>query len=242
MMRTGTSLVAGMLEALGVNLGRADQLLAAGRANPTGFREHREIIAINDRLLARFGGSWQAPPEFPAGWVDVARQTEGSAAAATIGELARAGTTWGWKDPRTCLTLPFWRSLAPSAGYVVCIRDPLEAADSLAAMPWTARQLGEDRERALDLWLRYTRDALAHTTGAPRIVLVYEDVLEHPIGATRALAALCGLPAPEPTGRTTSAIASLIRGDLRHHRAERRAPRHPAELLYRELRSAVESS
>ncbi len=62
MMRTGTSAVAGLLDLLGVHFGPKDRLLEPNVANPSGFWEHRGVIALNDELLARLGGSWHTPP------------------------------------------------------------------------------------------------------------------------------------------------------------------------------------
>jgi hypothetical protein len=38
---------------------------------------------------------------------------------------------WGWKDPRNCLTLPFWQGFFPGMKTVVCLRHPLEVVRSL---------------------------------------------------------------------------------------------------------------
>ena len=180
MMRTGTSLVAGILDRLGVRFGPEDQLLKANRANPTGFWEHRGIIALNDEILARLGGSWHSPPKRAKGW-------EGSAELADLRERAESlvrsdfpAGRWGWKDPRTCLTLPFWQLLVPGLRHVICVRRPIDTARSLERMPWAGRELSAPLEQALELWSRYTRDAIAATEGHPRLVVWYEDVLAGP--------------------------------------------------------------
>ena len=40
-------------------------------------------------------------------------------------------SVWGWKDPRNCLTLPFWQSLLPHLKTIIIIRNPLEVAYSM---------------------------------------------------------------------------------------------------------------
>ena len=40
---------------------------------------------------------------------------------------------WGWKDPRTSLTLPYWLRLFPTARVIHVHRDPAQAARSLHA-------------------------------------------------------------------------------------------------------------
>jgi hypothetical protein len=71
----------------------------------------------------------------------------------------RAGLElWGWKDPRTCLFLPFWDRLLPEARYVFVYRHPVEVALSLLrrdsepeprADPWVAIRCWEVYNRCV---------------------------------------------------------------------------------------------
>ncbi len=56
MHRSGTSALAGMLSMLGVQFG--DSLMAPQADNSKGFWEHRDIVGLNDRILAAFDSSW----------------------------------------------------------------------------------------------------------------------------------------------------------------------------------------
>src|SRR5262245_9181936 len=73
MHRSGTSAVSRMLNLVGVHLGPDERVQTTGPDNPTGYWEHRSFVDINDEILARFGGRWDEPPSFPAGWPDDAR-------------------------------------------------------------------------------------------------------------------------------------------------------------------------
>jgi hypothetical protein len=68
MHRSGTSLVARMLNLLGVHLGPDPRVLTSGKDNPTGYWEYRPFVDINDAILERFGGQWDQPPAFPSSW------------------------------------------------------------------------------------------------------------------------------------------------------------------------------
>ncbi|HYX81751.1 MAG TPA: hypothetical protein VE714_05115, partial [Gemmatimonadales bacterium] len=57
MRRSGTSLAAGVLHSLGVDLGHEEHLAGPAPDNPKGFREHRWIVKLNDQILERLGGS-----------------------------------------------------------------------------------------------------------------------------------------------------------------------------------------
>jgi hypothetical protein len=69
MHRSGTSLVAGMLAQLGVYMGPIQLPAAeAGERNEglftSGYAEAEELHVLNERLLARAGGSWCVPGPF----------------------------------------------------------------------------------------------------------------------------------------------------------------------------------
>jgi hypothetical protein len=99
--------------------------------NPEGYWEHVGFLGCNLNILETLFGSIVDRYElcFPPGWVDDPRLQP-------VREHAQrlAGTMqgeWGWKDPRNTITLPFWQSLFPDLKVVVCLRNPLEVAQSL---------------------------------------------------------------------------------------------------------------
>src|SRR4029453_4502858 len=112
MHRSGTSLITRMLNVLGVYLGPNERLMKPQEDNPRGYWEHQLITDLNDAILARLGGSWHEPPTFSPDWgraaglADLRRKAQ-----AVIHEDFATAECWGWKDPRTCLTLPFWQRL-----------------------------------------------------------------------------------------------------------------------------------
>ena len=90
---------------------------------------------------------------------------------------------WVWKDPRNCLTLPFWLECVGARPLAVLIyRNPLEVAASLRARD------GFPSTYALALWERYVRASLVALAGLPTFVTRYVDVLSDPIAWSRATA------------------------------------------------------
>lgn len=243
MFRTGSSLVAGILGRLGISFGRDELLLAANRANPTGFWENTKFIELNDALLARLHGAWYDPPAPPAGWeADESVADLGRAARSLIEAEFGSVPSWGWKDPRTCLTLPFWRQTVPAARYVLCVRNPMDAAASLVGLPWGRRWLEPPSVgRALDLWVEYTRRAFEETRDRPSLVVFYEDVLFDWRREASRLAEFVDVTAPTDGG-AEQAIAAYVQPALRHHAAAASngppLSNHPAIDLYSELRTA----
>src|SRR5687767_636825 len=68
MHRSGTSLVSRLLHLLGVYLGPQESISNTGEDNPTGYWEHSGFVRLNEELLARLGGRWDAPPALTPGW------------------------------------------------------------------------------------------------------------------------------------------------------------------------------
>lgn len=225
MSRSGTSVTARTLAILGVYLGEEVELMpAVEENNPAGFFEHQEIADLNEEMLAVLGEAprqrWRHPPPLRTGWERDPRLEPRREEAASILRRSFGGRrVWGWKDPRTCLTLPFWRRVLAGLPevesrlrYVICLRHPLEVAASLRArdeMP---------RDEALALWSRYMTDALSYTAGEPRVFVSYDAYFADGGAQVARLAEFLGRPGPSP--EEEAAIAAHLDDGLRHHRAQ----------------------
>lgn len=112
----------------GINMG--DRLLGPAVDNPKGFFEDLDFLTINDAILHKAGGSWDNPPA-ERSIIDA-----GKSLSNMISELVARRTDrvcWGWKDPRTALTI---RCYMPHLAdckvfFIPCFRKPLEVAKSL---------------------------------------------------------------------------------------------------------------
>lgn len=154
MHRSGTSLVAGMLGALGVYVGpefNGDWSAKVQAGLGTGYAEAGAFFRINEQLLRASRSTWARVAPF----LQRRRQpTWGQSAALalrahTFGSLQRNFLqplpesyqgAWGWKDPRNSLTLPLWRQLFPEAQVIHVVRDPDAVVRSLhrRACQWHA--------------------------------------------------------------------------------------------------------
>ncbi len=240
MHRSGTSLIAGLLNLLGVYLGPEEHIMRPAEDNPKGFWEHDLLTALNDEILARLGGSWHEPPIFPSGW-------ESSPQLADLRQRARAilqedfGTAelWGWKDPRTCLTLPFWQKLLPSLQYVICLRNPVDVARSLE------RRDDFSFEKGIGLWLNYVKSMLEHTSRQPRFFIFYEDVMDNWQRQVKRLVQFLGKPELTERAGVQKAIEEFIDEELQHSHTsmvqvvEEAKLAFPVKALYMALRVYV---
>ena len=212
--RSGTSLTMRILHLLGVEIGPEEDLLAPGEAdNPRGYWEHGWMVGLNDEILDKLGTVWWRPMPAPSGWerspdFDELRER----ARCLLREKFGAAPLWGWKDPRTTLTLPFWKELVPDARYVICLRNPADAISSIQRRPDPELSIGAWG----DLWLEYTARALRETQGCPRKLVFYEDYFHDAQGQLAAMASLLGLQPPSQNG-THRRLAEEVERGLWHH-------------------------
>jgi hypothetical protein len=149
MHRSGTSCLAGSLQQRGLFLG---EVYESRPYNRKGNRENQRVMDLNDAVLAASGGAWDRPPA-RLRWD---RETAAARDALVDALQAAAGEQpWGFKDPRSLLTLPFWRERIEGARLVGTFRHPAQVARSL-----TARDPSMPVMAALDLWLAYNRRLL----------------------------------------------------------------------------------
>lgn len=243
MHRSGTTLMTAILARLGCFMGtRRD-----------GNEEAVFFLRINEWILRTVGGSWEAPELLE--WVEhdsdverlLATRVEGTVRSPRLMEylgpqqflrhrsLWNLPFAWGWKDPRTTLTLPIWMRIIPEAYVIHVYRDPVEvvaslrsradaAVQSALACPWPAslrrgpavtsspEYIGgvrlRDETQGFRLWHDYTRRALEYRD-RPRIRLCevsYSDLVASPEEEIDRVARFAGLPASRPTLRSAAAL------------------------------------
>jgi hypothetical protein len=216
MHRSGTSVAARVVNLLGVPFGRG-RLVPTTDANPFGHWESWALQDINNDLLCAFGGNWAGPPALAGGWDADPRAGQFIGPATEVWARAHSTEPWLWKDPRTCLTLPFWRRAVDLAPVVIFVsRHPLEVASSLAA------RNGFSSAASLALWERYTRDALTGIGGWPVFVVSHAELMADPLEWAKQVREFLvdhGVPVGVEGWRVEQAARSVI-PDLRHAAVE----------------------
>jgi hypothetical protein len=235
MHRSGTSMIARLLNICGLDLGPADRLLKADIANPLGHFEHRGFLEIDRKLLKHFHATWYGPPDLPPKWENDPSLTpllnEACALAAGFSE----SRSWGWKEPRASLFLPFWRRAIPNMDFLICLRNPLEVAKSLQARNRMSVEHGAW------LWYLYTLRSLRDTQQCRRLFSIFDDYFERRDEEIPRVLAFCGLDA---VNRSVH-LEPVVEGELRHHHSGdqllRDEPGVPEECkkLYFGLRSLI---
>ena len=207
MHRSGTSMVAKLLQQAGLNLGDETDLMPPAAENPEGFYEHLEFVRLNDEVLNFAGAGWDCPPVAGFDWDDEALDPFRTRARCLADPL-RERLPWGWKDPRTSLTLPFWRSAFGSMWAIVVVRNPLEVVASLC------QRNGFSPALALTLWQIYAERVLHDTSPDERLVTHFDSYFLDPDREITRLLNFLGLDRHQDLpGLRTSASP-----ELRHHR------------------------
>lgn len=126
MHRSGTSLVAGICQKLGVSMG--EYFRVGDESNPDGYFEDLDWRSLNKWIINAAGGTWYDPPSMIETVVHTMRLTP------IIHELIMYKSRfdpWGFKDPRTCLTARGLYRILPDPKFVVVRRPEEEIVESL---------------------------------------------------------------------------------------------------------------
>jgi hypothetical protein len=225
MHRSGTSCLAGSLQQRGLYLGEAQEW---NRNNRKGNREDLRVVRLNSAVLAHSGGAWDRPPAALAWTPRHARERD------EIVSLLCAGAStesWGFKDPRTLLTLPFWlEGIADPVTLVGSFRHPAQVARSLHARGQVP--FGE----GVALWRRYNELLLEEYRRRPFPLVCFDLPERDYLSQLDRLASSIGLPATGGMGGT-----GFFERSLRHWQVDDGGlPEVPAECaaLYQRLLDA----
>jgi hypothetical protein len=215
MHRSGTSCLAGSLQELGLVLG---DVITVAPNNAKGNRENKRIMDLHNDVLRENGGSWDQPP--PRSALRWSRQHR-ARRDAIIAEYGNA-ECWGFKDPRTLLTLDGWLEVLADPTFVGTFRHPGPVVRSLV------KRNGQDPQRWLSLWRDYNERLLSlHEKGAFPIV-------DFDLGEAAYRARVADVA--ERLGLRPQGVAGFFEPTLRHHRTDDGSLPDDLAALYARLR------
>ena len=176
MHRSGTSLVIQILEKLGLFTG----------FDKDDNHEARFFRNINEWLLRQAGGAWDYPEplekffEQDDAWLlaeEYVRELLRSPYAVRyLGFLKYLrfrsfddlNFSWGWKDPRNTLLLPFWMKLFPDASVVYVVRNGVDVAQSIRVrqkklLEKSKHEIKNNPSKLIRGWFRFKHSGLTNT-------------------------------------------------------------------------------
>ena len=159
-----------LVNLLGVPICHEEDLIPATTHNPRGHWESHTLVRVNDNLLSELDRAWWCPPRLGSVWnsdVSEAREQFRS---------VHPSHQWVWKDPRTCITLPFWLGALPERPVaILMVRNPLEIVASLET------RNDFPTHASLALWERYMHHVLTAIAGLPTATVRFEDLIIAPV-------------------------------------------------------------
>ena len=213
--RSGTSMVARVLNLCGLYLGEQSELARSGtlapEMNPSGYWEHPGVRDLMDRLFCTLGGTWENPPILADGWEsDAAILPFQAEARELIARTFEGHGEWGWKLPKATITLAFWKRVAPELRFVICVRNPLDFASSLG------QYTSISPHHLYAMWDYYNYLVLCNTRPDERFITHYERYFPNCDGELDQLIRFCGLSLPPEGSQARSEIARFMNADLKH--------------------------
>lgn len=206
MHRSGTTAVTRTIGLMGVPIAAADDLAPGWIGNEAGHWESLTVMRIDDALLRELDAAWWCPPPVEPGQWASPRVDALRPAAHDAFYVAHTTEQWVVKDPRLCITFPFWRRTLDEPLVVVLVtRHPLEVAASHATRDALPLRFG------LALWERYMQHALRAVEGLPVLVARYDELLDHPGPWTEQAGSFLRAHGVDVSSADTSAVDPSLR-------------------------------
>jgi len=185
MHRSGTSALSGVLDILGVNMGK--ELMPASSDNQKGFFENRLIKEFNENILSKhLNTTWYDINLLPNQWAE-AKNLEPlyQEAKNIILNDYSDSDIFGIKDPRMSIFLPFWEKifieLNINLKIIIPYRNPIEVANSLK------KRNKFTFERSFVLWVRYMMESERNSRNYPRVLITFDQLLSNSLKSIETL-------------------------------------------------------
>jgi hypothetical protein len=179
MHRTGTSMVARLLNMMGIYFAPEGVEMPADPTNPKGFWKRKDVNELCIQLPRSAKCEWYRVSKFTIDKIPNEALEEFREKARQIILRLDAHRPWFLKDPRLCLLAPLWLELLEAPVCLFVHRAPLEVARSLETRDGFPLSFG------LALWERYNVAALNATRGRRRVQVNHADLMADPVRAVR---------------------------------------------------------
>jgi len=216
MHRSGTSMLAGTLAALGS--AHPKKPLRADDNNPKGYWESTPLNFANDELLAEAASSWHDWRPLDPQWLQSpAAERHRHKIKAILASEFGDEPLFFVKDPRICRFVPFLSSILAEMEVdpvaLLPLRNPLEVAYSLQ------RRDGLPLAKSLLLWLRHVLEAESHSRHMPRCFIRHERFLIDWRHHVERAAEKTGIAWPTRSDAAETEIELFLTADLHRERA-----------------------
>ena len=181
MHRSGTSVVAGILHFNKVIMGTYETFWPRPLPqNPKGFYENYEFRKINDIILSNVDyDTKHYKTKIPIPKTSEKIKTK---MIKIIQKYELDFDKWGWKDPRTCLTISNWIEILKEIGLIQEVKIIFVSRKSISVARSLKKRNQLPLSHGLSLWKTYTERAInfSELNNIPTLYLSFEGILESP--------------------------------------------------------------
>jgi hypothetical protein len=181
MHRSGTSVVAGLVNLMGAYFAPTDIALPPDMTNPKGYWERKDVIIANKNLMESTGATWHQLSQWAISQATAEQKNIFQRQVTPILQDLNQHPHWLLKDPRLCLTLPLWQPLLDNPIYVIVHRNPIQIAQSLQKRNQFNLHTG------LALWEKHILTALQAIQDKPKVLISFHDLVQNPLEITKNL-------------------------------------------------------
>src|SRR6266446_2024854 len=225
MHRSGTSLCAHILSAMGIDMADA---IGEHPSNARGHWERWEIVEFHDRILGLLNRDYYGPFHdfsLPVAWWADPRVFAIKREIVAFLERRMGDGYFGFKDPRTVRLMPVWHQifndlkLAPKI--VLCLRDPAQVARSVKARDGLDLGIGEYR------WLTHMVDFYRYSNAFDVCTVEYERWFTDPFGNFEQLKKFLDVPWQQSESDLGLVLSGIVDPALRHDGSDHREAGQP---------------
>ncbi len=175
--RSGTSLLASIVSACGINFGEQRELKQPLITNPDGFFEHKKISALSWKYLKEAGyrGSVDSNVDLHAKTLrqKCRRLITLRKMHTVLYKLSTQKERWGIKN--FPIFYYVWKDYLPKHKIIGIYRDPYVATHSFLNIFWPSKFT---YEYGLSLWAQAQRDMIYHLSQTESMLVRYEDLID----------------------------------------------------------------
>ena len=187
--RSGASVATRLINMMGAayESGKSTNTMENLTGGNVGFWENAAAVSLNDTILGASSASWKSLSEWKMtkkpsakllSEIKVEKVNEGIQAAIDGFDSKRTSVI---KDPRLCLTLPFWKDKLTTPIAVIVYRHPAEVAMSLQARHDFSLAHG------VALWEYYYTGVLNATKGMTTFAIEHGELVTNPMKVLKSL-------------------------------------------------------
>lgn len=240
MHRSGTSALTGVLNSLGVELGK--ELYAPQKGvNERGFWEHSDIVDAHDEIFSLIGSSWDDLLPLPHNWheLEVLKPVYKRLTYYVKRDFSQS-IMWGLKDPRMSILLPIWKKIFKELDiqphFLIIFRHPSEVAKSLEA------RNSFPKEKSAHLWISHNISSEFHTRGGQRTFVAFDDLMSDTENTFLSVEDRLDINFPINVRTAAKEFNEFISPSLRHHKSNSISASSEIELIAEDLFTILQES